>query len=147
MATFIDDPRSVLDFSVFVVPVNCRGTLGAGLARTVRDAMPWVRKPYEHACTKGLLRPGTLFVIRNADSIVICLPTKDDWRMPSTLALVEAGLNALRTWLDTEHAITKIAIPRLGCGLGGLNWTDVHKLIVDTLAKWPGTVYLSSYSG
>jgi O-acetyl-ADP-ribose deacetylase (regulator of RNase III) len=30
--------------------------------------------------------------------------------------------------------IASVAIPPLGCGLGGLEWDDVHPLIASTLA-------------
>lgn len=40
--------------------------------------------------------------------------------------------------LDDEIAardITSIAIPPLGCGLGGLHWPDVRRLIEKTLSS------------
>ena len=49
---------------------------------------------------------------------------------------ITAGLKDL-VRVIRERGIKKIAIPPLGCGLGGLDWSEVKPLIVDALAELP----------
>jgi O-acetyl-ADP-ribose deacetylase (regulator of RNase III) len=68
---------------------------------------------------------------------IINFPTKQHWRGDSRMAFVTAGLDALV--LDIRRlGIKSIAVPPLGCGLGGLNWADVRPLIVEALEAVPG---------
>ena len=112
-----------------VNPVNCVGTMGAGLARQFRDQYPAMYQEYLKLCREHRLRPGQVQVFQHSPSrTIVNLPTKDHWRNPSTLAHVESGLIALNTAL-AERDISSVAVPALGTGLGGLKWTDVLLLI------------------
>jgi O-acetyl-ADP-ribose deacetylase (regulator of RNase III) len=63
---------------------------------------------------------------------VINFPTKKHWRNPSKIEWVREGLEALKEVIR-EKRITSIAIPPLGCGNGGLNWSNVRPLIQEYL--------------
>ncbi len=116
-----------------VNPVNCVGTMGAGLAKQFRDQYPAMHRQYLHICRKHLLKPGQVQVFHQSPTrTIINLPTKDHWQNPSTLAYVRSGLIALHAALE-EHHIRSVAVPALGAGLGGLRWTDVLPLIKDHL--------------
>lgn len=65
------------------------------------------------------------------------LPTKAHWRSRSKLSDIKAGLTSLREVIQGRH-IDSIAIPPLGCGNGGLDWSDVRPLIVEALGELPG---------
>lgn len=56
---------------------------------------------------------------------IINFPTKRHWREDSRMADIEAGLAALVQTIR-EHDIQSIAIPPLGCSLGGLLWQEVR---------------------
>ncbi|WP_374201842.1 macro domain-containing protein [Actinokineospora sp. PR83] len=64
-------------------------------------------------------------------------PTEEHWRSRSRPADVESGLVALRQTI-AEHGVTSVAVPPLGCGNGGLDWSDVQPLIVQHLGDLPG---------
>jgi O-acetyl-ADP-ribose deacetylase (regulator of RNase III) len=59
---------------------------------------------------------------------VINFPTKAHWRYPSKLAWIESGLKDLKEKI-VEDNIKSIALPPLGCGNGGLDWSVVRPLI------------------
>lgn len=61
---------------------------------------------------------------------IINFPTKTHWRCESNVEDVQSGLAAL---IDTVQRleIKSIAVPRLGCGNGGLEWAEVRPLIED----------------
>ena len=65
--------------------------------------------------------------------LIINFPTKRHWRARSRLADIEAGLSALVAEIG-RHRIHSIALPALGCGLGGLEWTEVKPRIHRALA-------------
>jgi hypothetical protein len=55
---------------------------------------------------------------------------------PRRLSDIKAGLASLREVIQ-ERQIDSIAILPLGCGNGGLEWSDVRLLIVEALGELP----------
>lgn len=111
--------------------VNCVGVMGAGLAKAFKNRYPLMYEQYALKCRLGLIRPGAtdLYIL---DAIkpkyIINFPTKDHFKDPSKLMYIQQGnidlVNVVRDW-----KIKSIAVPALGCGLGGLNWEDVKSSI------------------
>ena len=131
MATFAKHHGDILDSQaqVLVNPVNCRGTMGAGLARQFRDRYPGLETRYRRDCRTGLLRPGRVTLHQVGPSTTVAnLPTKDDWRAPSRMEWVEEGLDALAKAL-LEGGFSSVAVPALGAGLGGLPWPPVEQAV------------------
>jgi O-acetyl-ADP-ribose deacetylase (regulator of RNase III) len=62
---------------------------------------------------------------------VVNLPTKNNFVYSSKLEYVGVGLDALIEFLLGMDCIKTVAIPKLGCGLGGLNWDDVKGIIIE----------------
>ena len=113
-----------------VNPVNCRGKMGKGLALEFKHRYPDMFDSYSIACHNHDVRPGWVlpYLDRATDTWIINFPTKDDWRDPSKMGYIVAGLNDLRDFVFYEK-IHSIAIPALGCGLGNLKWIDVQAAI------------------
>jgi hypothetical protein len=86
-----DSPAQAL-----VNPVNCVGTMGAGLAREFRLRFPEMHADYLARCARGEVRLGELTAFHDRDKLIINLPTKHDWRERSKLAHIESGLRVLR---------------------------------------------------
>lgn len=59
---------------------------------------------------------------------LLTLPTKEAWTRPSTLGLIERTAREA-VHLADHHGLTTIYCPRLGCGLGGLEWMDVAPVL------------------
>ena len=120
------------DVEVLVNTVNCVGVMGRGIALQFRKAFPENFKAYKAVCERGELRPGKLFIYEQAQltnpCYIINFPTKDHWKGKSRLEYIDAGLEALVQ--EVQHlGIRSIAIPPLGCGQGGLKWSDVRPRI------------------
>jgi len=129
------------DCQALVNPVNCQGVMGKGLAKEFKKRFPYNFKEYKEACDVGVVRIGRLYVGKDNGTIIFNFPTKDEWRKPSKYEYIEKGIRDLVKVLKVFPFITSIAIPPLGCGLGGLNWDVVRRMIVNELQDGLGDDY------
>jgi O-acetyl-ADP-ribose deacetylase (regulator of RNase III) len=124
------------DVEAIVNTVNTVGVMGKGIALQFKRAFPDNFRAYARACRLGEIRLGKMFVQDNVSlhgpRFIINFPTKSHWKGPSKLEDIRAGLRSLVETIK-EYGIKSIAVPPLGCGLGGLNWSDVRPLIEGAL--------------
>lgn len=120
--------------------VNCVGFMGKGIALQFKKAFPDNFKAYEHACRAGQVRPGRMFIFETGTmfnpKLIINFPTKRHWKGNSRPEDIESGLKALIEEVKNRN-IRSIAVPPLGCGLGGLEWGYVRSKIEEAFAKLP----------
>jgi O-acetyl-ADP-ribose deacetylase (regulator of RNase III) len=124
--------------AALVNTVNCVGVMGRGLALQFKHAFPENFKAYEAACRRRVVRPGSMFVFETGQLMpprfIVNFPTKRHWRDKSRIEDIEAGLaDLVRVVLG--KGIHSIAVPPLGCGLGGLNWSEVRPRIERALGQ------------
>ena len=122
------------DAEALVNTVNCVGVMGRGIALQFKKKFPENFKHYKAVCDKKELQPGKMFIydlnrLYNP-RYVVNFPTKRHWKGKSRMTDIEAGLKALVAEVH-KYDIHSIAIPPLGCGLGGLPWSDVRASIED----------------
>lgn len=117
--------------------VNEVGVMGKGIALMFRETFPANTRVYEEAAKAGQVRVGRMLVTENHALVgpkwIINFPTKKHWRQPSKLEWVRDGLQDLERVLR-EHGIRSVALPPLGCGNGGLEWSVVRQEIEGALA-------------
>jgi O-acetyl-ADP-ribose deacetylase (regulator of RNase III) len=120
--------------------VNCVGVMGRGIAFQFRKAFPENFKIYEAACKRGEVKPGEMLVFDTHQvtnpRYIINFPTKRHWRDQSRITDIESGLEALVKEVH-DRGISSMAVPALGCGLGGLKWSEVRPRIEKAFAKVP----------
>jgi O-acetyl-ADP-ribose deacetylase (regulator of RNase III) len=128
------------DAEALVNTVNCVGVMGKGIALQFKKAFPDNFRAYEAACRHEQVRPGSMFVFETGRMLnpkyIINFPTKRDWRSRSRYEDIEAGLRALIDEVR-HHNIHSIALPPLGCGLGGLDWKRVRPMIEQAFSSLP----------
>lgn len=116
--------------------VNCVGIKGAGLAFQFKQKFPTSYMEYRQYCMSGQMQPGKVLISQEQDITIVHFPTKQNWQDSSKLEWIEIGLRDLVAQVNSR-SIQSIAIPSLGCGLGGLNWSDVRPLIVAACNNMP----------
>ncbi|QQG49583.1 MAG: DUF4433 domain-containing protein [archaeon] len=159
---------SVVDGDMFfsrmqtlTVSVNCVGVMGKGLASRAKYQFPDVYVDYQDKCRSGRLKLGKPNIYKressfdeeladepkslehaNARTWFILFPTKNHWREMSDIRYIERGLE----WIKENYrqiGITSLAVPALGCGLGGLDWKDIGPVMCRYLSlDIPVQVYL-----
>ncbi len=113
------------DAEALVNTVNCVGFMGKGIALQFKKAYPENFDAYHKACGAAEVQPGRMFIFDLHSMLnpkyIVNFPTKRDWRANSRYEDIESGLKALV--VDVRRlGIRSIAVPPLGCGLGGLDW-------------------------
>jgi O-acetyl-ADP-ribose deacetylase (regulator of RNase III) len=123
------------EMQTLVNPVNCRGVMGAGLALQFKERYPLYFDAYQFACKQGVLEKDKCFIYDVSEHRKIySFPTKIHWRGNSTKKLLGEGLLHLTSSVD-DYGITSLAVPALGCGLGGLKWEEVRPILYRWLNK------------
>ena len=122
--------------------VNCVGVMGRGIALQFKKKYPENFKKYATACKNEEVAIGKIFVFKTKASMypkyIINFPTKYHWRGKSKIEYIVQGLDDLLNVILKEE-IKSVALPPLGCGLGGLNWKDVKEVIEKKLSKLTDT--------
>ena len=114
--------------------VNCVGAMGKGIAEQFKRRFPAMFDDYKRRCKRKDVRLGEPYLYRDSSGIqIVNFPTKGHWRSQSRIADVEHGLDYLVEHA-TEWNIASLALPALGCGNGGLEWSQVGPLIYRNLS-------------
>lgn len=139
---------SILDSNCdyIVIPVNTKGVMEVGLAKEFAQKFPNYYEMYKDHCHNcPSFKGGDWLVIDRGEEGLegkkfILLATKEEWRNPSKLEWIERGLISLKQYFQVILIIFKdvksLAIPAIGCGLGGLNWASVISLMETYLLEF-----------
>ena len=115
------------DAQALVNPVNTIGVVGSKLTRRFKRRFPQMYSDYRSRARSGGIRIGEMLVWQDpsgAGPIIINFPIKQHWIRDSHLSYIQSRLDALTETVEALD-IGSIAMPALGCGLGGLAWNDV----------------------
>ena len=145
--SLIDGDMFFSNLQTLTISVNLQGIMGKGLASRAKYQFPDVYVAYQDACRSKRVteikpylykREGSLdeeladfgadLTTPNAVKWFLLFATKRKWRENSRLEDIEGGLD----WVQRnfkEQGIQSLAMPALGCGLGGLDWKDVGPLM------------------
>ena len=127
---------------VLVNPVNCVGAMGKGLAVQFRTRFPNMAKRYVRDCKQfHTYQPSCCIMYVENGTIIANLATENHYRNGARKLYIESALYNLKKQM-IEKGYTSVAIPRIGCGLGGLDWNDIRPLILSILKDVPFTVWL-----
>jgi O-acetyl-ADP-ribose deacetylase (regulator of RNase III) len=135
MLTFTKGNLLEADAEALVNTVNTVGVMGKGIALMFKERFKENFIEYKKACDDKQLQVGELFITQPNSLIgpkwIINFPTKQHWKSKSKIEWIEEGLTQLKKFL-VENDVKSVAIPPLGAGNGGLEWSDVrHKIVAE----------------
>ncbi|WP_024428304.1 macro domain-containing protein [Bacillus safensis] len=146
--------RNILDTTKNIIchQVNCKGVMGAGLAKQIKSKYPNVYKDYKQLCKDQNIKRGLLgatqFVDVNENKTIANLFAQDSYGVKTRQTDYEAMelcLKSLKSVVTTDYSKYKgcsIAIPYgIGCGLAGGDWNIVKQMIDDILGECDVTIY------
>ena len=120
----------------------------SGLPLALRERMPALYKDFRHYCQTSHPKSGTLWTWMCADGrYIVNLFTREGSYAHggkpghASLSNVNHALHALHAWVEKEK-IPTLALPRLACGVGGLDWNEVKPLIEKHLGSLNTQVYI-----
>ena len=116
--------------------VNTVGVMGKGIALDFKKRFPKMYEDYLRRCERGEVELGKPYLFKEMmfEPWILNFPTKEGWRTRSSLPAIQKGLEYLRKRID-EWEITSLAVPPLGCGQGGLEWSVVGRVLYQGLAQ------------
>lgn len=129
----------LFDYPVIAHGVNCVGAMGSGIALPFKQRFPNMHYSYVQLCESGMLQPGGIQAWREKDQLTGArhfgyniasqyYPGKDAKMLWLTQGVATAINHAKR------QGYSQLAIPRIGAGIGGLEWAQV-KLRLEALAQ------------
>lgn len=124
---------------------NCRGVMGGGIARQIREKWPNVYETYRLQYEVMGLELGTILPVQTPDGHVIinCMTQKD-----FGTDKVQVDYDAVRRCIAAMDAgvsnwgVTEIGLPMIGAGLAGGDWPTIEKIIEETAKNFIPVVYI-----
>lgn len=126
---------------------NCQGVMGAGIAIQFKKRYPEMFEEYRNRCLRNQFVVGSIYSYSaNDGKRIYNLGTQEYPGPHASLLAIKVLLSQIcDEHFDSEEGpIRSIAIPRIGCGFGGLNWLDVKAVIEDVGSK--SNIKLITYS-
>lgn len=139
--TIIDgDITKATDVDFIIHQVNCRGKMGSGVAKAIREKYPVVYTEYNKVCSSSIpsrLLGFTQYVQiskENKPYYVVNMFTQENFGYDGAqYTSLEAFKKSLEN-INKNCANYTVAFPwKIGCVRGGANWDEVLPLICKTL--------------
>ena len=115
-------------FDVIVHGCNCMGVMGAGLARSIKDAYPEAYNVY----MKSNKTLGSISYAQYTNLIIVNACTQFGYGRTG----LYTNYDAVRTvFKSIKHMFSgkRIGLPQIGAGLGGGDWNIISKIIDEEL--------------
>lgn len=123
---------------------NARGVMGAGIAKQFKEKFPENYYVYRSICRSDQAYIGNIWsthiigssITTSEAGRVICNLITQDAPGPNAKLeyIYDASVDAARRL--SVMGINRLAIPKIGCGIGGLNWRDVSSVLLEVEKQW-----------
>lgn len=120
--------------------VNCRGVMGAGIAKQFANRYPEMVHAYRNRCHNGTLAIGGVYAhpLDMYDSTTLSwiynMATQDALGRNATYWALDHAVDAMLDHMSA-HRVQSVAIPKIGAGIGGLDWHQVHDRLNTKLTR------------
>lgn len=114
--------------------VNCIGVMGAGIALGFANRFPKMLRDYEEKCAFDEVKLDEPYCFDEGEKKILNFPTMYYPGEEADLDQILRGFDHVVDYFE-EWGITSIAIPALGCGIGGLLFDDIKEPIIEYLEE------------
>lgn len=129
-------------YPIFCHQVNCRGVMGAGLAKQIRSEYPEVYHEYKYVCSNGNAVLGKIQPVETSDDR-ICINMYAQYsygrdRQYTNYDAFKKCLDAVKAFVSSPQIGLKmsyfekkeVAFPMyIGCGLAGGDWNKIRPML------------------
>lgn len=128
--------------------VNAYGLMGKGVAVEFKNRYPEMHEHYVHICknTEPSELTGKAFMWHEPDGKLIANLFSQD--KPGPNARYSWALKSIKQALDYVDAMgsdyKSLAIPKIGCGIGGLDWAQMYYYLIDEFEDHPIELHIWS---
>lgn len=110
---------------------NCLGLMDAGIALEFKKRYPENYQIYKDLCEKKEFIPGSVLFFKSKNSFfpnVLNLGTQFNPGKDAKLELIDDCCKKILMHYKLWE-IKKLGLPKIGCGIGGLLWPEVEKVL------------------
>ena len=155
--------QSIFDFrfnSIIAHGVNCQGVMGSGVAKQIKETYPLAYNQYKQLCDTGNVdnsfvfsrfcdptrsHPllGTLQLVDHGGVMIANLFTqqyygRDGQKYADQTSIYNALMNLCQSIAMRSDLPDRVALPKIGCGLGGLYWdSEVEPILREVHRNFP----------
>lgn len=129
--------------------VNTEGVMGAGIALAIRNRWPSVFDDYRRAHAEGKLRLGLSMMSmtegENSPLGVINMVTQklgEEPMLGNGMPVSYDAINCCFRTIERNPTMLRVAIPKIGAGLGGGDWNVIHHIIAAACPTTTVVVYV-----
>ena len=109
--------------------------MDAGVAVAFKKRWPRMFEEYAARCADGRFHLGDVFVWSEGDVVVYNLAIQEHWKKKAKLAGAHEGAPRRPSSSPRTRASSASALPRIGAGLGGLDWPRVKSVLDEVGAE------------
>lgn len=145
------------DIKIIAHQVNCKGVMGGGLAKQIKDRYPQIYSDYKEfiqdyqECNCGASPLGTVAIYHVSGHVIWNVFGQEDYGTDKCYtdydAIKKAFADGIENWRCSEHCNWEnqipIAIPcYFGCGLGGGDWS-IMKKVFEEIEKEQNVIFIA----
>jgi O-acetyl-ADP-ribose deacetylase (regulator of RNase III) len=136
---------------ILVHGCNCKGVMGAGVAKAIREKYPIVFKRYKSFCNSSFTRGytpkdllGIVQPVKCPDGKVVANAfTQENYGRESGVIYVSyPAVRKVFQYLNSQKHHGQIALPKIGSQLAGGDWATIEKIIEEEMTDVQPVVYV-----
>lgn len=138
MITYVEegDVFALDNVSNFAHGCNCAGAMGKGIALQFKIKFPQMYNEYKRLCQGNSFSLGDIFIYKYEHGVIFNLATQTTWKTKADISAIEITLEKMLSYSHLNN-ICKISLPKIGAGLGGLDWDEVKGKIEKISKNYP----------
>jgi len=120
---------------------NCRGIMGAGVAKAIKAKFPQNFNYYNQFCNRDMFKPGDIIPFQENGFVIYNLGTQYELGADAKVENVRVSVRSMVSHAATYTDLKQIKTVRLGCGIGGLDWDEVKPVLEEIPSELELIVY------